>query len=659
MAQLSSVISAISRKTPDDEPVDIVGALAGFGSILGLIAAALGLFAGISLVPITSFTWEITSITPPEPFVWIIGGHEQYSVLTSAFMGLLAIGLLLQAIGSKELRGKLGSMSGSVFYVGFIAAVAVAVYTNIGFNGVTSKSLIGTYLSILYIITILFIIAWQLSAVFYADSSLTWVGFLAGMLNGLFIPVLALGQALGPLFTYAAYGLLIGGQIMALLYWWAPKSTIREFARSPDNAKFAFGLSGLLTALIGAVAVFIGPLATHPLGGEIWQPWSTTVPIPDGEVGFHMLTNPALVYALLAMMLFWISLSPRLGARELRTSAIGADIITTGSKIFALFMIFMGMIAASQSGVYAEDGGVWGFFLVIGPAAALILIGAMYTAKTDIVTGLPLIIAGVFMMVHPFSLAILVTIPWIIVIITQFFLTIECRWRGLTGFSQGALTVIVSIATSAALVAFMLGIFGQGPLAIWPTNLWFNISLIPGIDPAVQSAVIIILPLLALLIRNAALAGFAHGRGYAEGGMIMGASLVFTFAIPIISVNTTVTHVANTGASLLVALYAISSFLILGLNINLANDVAEKGHELEGNLIKYSAIGQLAMAAILVILVLIFFGGLPTSDDIALVVSFMVVFVVGSELLSIVSWFIAGVRLGLLKEGFRLQRPIQ
>ncbi|MHA1613375.1 MAG: hypothetical protein ACTSYJ_00855 [Candidatus Thorarchaeota archaeon] len=659
MAQLSSVISAISRKTPDDEPVDIVGALPGFGNILGILAAALGLFAGISLVPLTSFTWEITSITPPEPFTWMLGGTTQYSLYTSAFMGLLAVGFLLQALGSKELRGKLGGMMGSVFYVGFIGAAIVAVYTVVGFAGVTYGSVVAGYLSILYFITIVFVIAWQIAAVFYADSSLTWVGFLAGMLNGLFIPVLALGMALGPLLIYVAYGLLLGGQLMALLYWWSPKSTIRGFARSPEKAKFAFGLSGLLTALIGAVAVFIGPISTHPLGGSIWQPWSTIVQVADGEVGFHFLTNPVIIYGFLAMMLFWILLSPRLGARELKTSAIGADIVTGGSKIFALFMIFLGFLAASQSGIYAETGGGWGFFLVVGPAAALILMGSMYTAKTDLVTGLPLLVSGVFMMVTPFSLAFLVTIPWILVIVTQFFIMIESRWRGLTGFSQGSLTVIVSIASSAALIAFMLGLLGRGPLAIWPTNLWFNISLIPGIDPAVQSAVIIVLPFIALLLRNAALAGFAHGRGYSSGGLIMGATLLFTLMIPVIAGNDTVTHEANTGAALLIGLYAISSFLLLGLNLNLATDVEEKGHELEGNLIKFSAIGQLAMSVIMIIIVLIFFAGMPTITEIAFVISIMVTFVVGSEILSIVSWFIAGVRLGLLKEGFNLQRPTQ
>ncbi|MCK5390010.1 MAG: hypothetical protein KAJ36_05950, partial [Candidatus Thorarchaeota archaeon] len=100
-------------------------------------------------------------------------------------------------------------------------------------------------------------------------------------------------------------------------------------------------------------------------------------------------------------------------------------------------------------------------------------------------------------------------------------------------------------------------------------------------------------------------------------------------------------------------------FLILQLNLSLATDVEEKGHELEGNLIKFSAIGQLAMAAIMIIIVLGFFAGMPSSTEIAFVVSIMVTFVVGSELLSIVSWFIAGIRLGLLKEGFRIQRPAQ
>lgn len=658
MAQLSSVISAIRKKTSEDEPVDIVGAGAGFGSILGIVAAIIGLFAGISLVPITSFTWEITA-TSPDPFAWILGGTTQYSTLTAAFMGLLALGLLLQALGSKDLRAKLGGMLGSVFYIGFLAAAAVAAYAYFGFSGVTYSTFISGFLSILYLITVVFVIAWQMLSVFYVDSSLGWIGILAGLMNGLFIPVLALGQALGPLLIYVAYGILLVGQLMTLLYWWSPKSSIRGFARSPGKAKFAFGLSGLLTFIIGSAAVFIGPLGTHSLGESIWRPWSTIITIPGGEAGLHMLTNPALVYGFLAMMLFWILLSPRLGARELKSATIGKDIVTGGSKWFAVFMIFIGIMAASQAGVFTEEPGALGFFLTIGPAAALILIGAMYTAKTDIVTGLPIIVAGVFTMVHPFSIALLVIVPWILVIITQFFIMIESYIRGRTGFSQGSITVIVSVITSAVIIAIMLGSLGSGPLALWPTNLWFNISLFPGIAPAAQTAVIIILPFLALLIRNSALAGFAHGRGYTTGGVLMGATVLFALMIPVIAANDTVTHEASTGAAILIALYAISMFLILSLNLNLASDVEEKGHEFEGNLIKFSAIGQLVMGVIMVLFVLFYFAGLPSPNEIALVISIMVIFVVGSEILSIISWTISGIRLGLLKQGFKFQRITQ
>jgi len=651
MAELSSVISAIRGKSPEEEPADIVGAFAGIGSILGIVAAAIGLLAGISLVPMTSYTWELTSTTP---FAWILEGNSQYSTYTGAFMGLLAFGLLFQALGSKDLRSRLGGMFGSVFYVGFITATIVALFATIGFASVNYYSYIPEFLSLIYLIGVFFVIAWQMISVFYVDSSLSWVGFLAGMLNGLFIPVLALGQALGPLLIYGAYGILLVGQVMTLKYWWSSKGTIRGFARSPDKAKFAFGLSGFLTFVIGSAAVFIGPLV-----GGLWYPWSTVVPIPEGTEGLHMLTNPVLLYAFLSMMLLWILLSPRLGARELKTTKIGEDIITGGSKWFAVFMIFLGIFAAGQSGVYAETPGGFGFFLVIGPAAAMILVGAMYTAKTDIITGFPLIITGVFTMVHPFSIALLVIVPWILVIITQSFLMIESKWRGLTGFSQGSLSVIFSILASIVIITFMFGLLGRGPLALWPVNVWFNITLIPGVTAAVQSPVIIILPFVALLLRNSALAGFSHGRGYTTGGILMGATVLFSLMIPVIAGNNTVPHEASTGAAILVALYAISMILILSLNLNLAGDVEEQGHEFEGNLIKYSSIGQVIMAVVMMLFVLVYFSGIPTSSEIALVISVMVTFIVGSEILSIISWLIAGVRLGLLKEGFRIQRSIQ
>ena len=166
MAELSSVISAIRKRSPEDEPADIVGAFAGFGSIFGIIAAAIGLLAGISLIPITSFCWEVIT---DDPFVWILGGSPQYSMLSGLFLGLLAFGLLLQAWGSKDLRSRLGGMFGSVFYVGFLAAALVALYITFGFSSVGFESYIASYLSTLYLVVIMFVIAWQMISVFYVS----------------------------------------------------------------------------------------------------------------------------------------------------------------------------------------------------------------------------------------------------------------------------------------------------------------------------------------------------------------------------------------------------------------------------------------------------------------------------------------------------------
>jgi hypothetical protein len=654
MAQMSSIVSAIRRKTPEGEPADIVGVFAGFGSIFGIIAAAIGMFAGISLIPLTATEWEVTSLIP---FQWIIGGSAMYPTLTALFMGLLAVGLLCQAIGSRDLRARLGTIFGSILYIAFIVAAFIAIYAIVGFGSITYGEEIPGFISIMYMLGAIFVLSWQMVAILYVDSSKSWTGFLAGMLNGMFIPILALGQALGSVFIFGAYIILLLGQLASLVFWWSPNSTIREFARSPNRAKFAFGLSGLLTFLIGAAAVFIGPLDTM-LGSTIWRSWGTTAPynthLYTGPIEY--VTNPALVYAFITAMIFWILLSPRLGARELKTTTIGDDIIKGGSKWFAIFLLFIGLFATGQAGTFSVGVGAWGFFMIIGPAGAMILIGALYAAKTDIVTGLPLIAAAIFIMINPFSLGIFVIGAWILVIITQLFLAIESYIRGLTGFSQGALTVLISILTSVAIIIFMLGALGSGPLALWPTNRWFNISLIPGVSSAVQSSVIIILPILMLLLRNSALTGYAHGRGYTTGGILMGITTLFALMIPVIAGNVTVTHEANTGAALMLALYAISVVLIMSLNLNLGNDVEDAGHPFEGTFIKIATMTQVVFAAIVAMMVLVFFSGLPSPADIAFVISVLVIFVVGTEILSILGWLIAGYRLGLLKQGFRFQR---
>jgi hypothetical protein len=654
MVQMSSVFSAIRRKTPEGEPADIVGVFAGFGSIFGIIAAAIGLFAGISLVPLTATAWEITSVSP---FQWIIAGSTMYSSLTALFMGLLAVGLLLQAFGSRDLRARLGTIFGSILYIAFIVAIFIAAYAIIGFDSVIYGEQIPGYISIMYLLGGIFVLSWQMVSVLYVDSSKSWIGFLAGMLNGMFIPLLALGQALGPAITYGAYGLLLLGQLCSLIFWWSPNSTVREFSRSPNKAKFAFGLSGLLTFIIGSAAVLIGPIESY-LGSTIWLSWATTEPYnPLNYAGpIAYVTNPVLIYAFISSLIYWIMLSPRLGARELKTTTIGDDIIKGGSKWFAIFLLVIGLLAAGQAGTYSVGVASWAFFMVIGPAGAMIIIGSLYAAKTDIITGLPLIAAAILIMISPFSLAFFVIIAWAFVIISQLFITIESYIRGLTGFSQGALTVLASVLSSIAIIVFMLGVLGSGPLALWPTNRWFNISLIPGVNPAVQASLIIILPILVLLLRNSALTGYAHGRGYTTGGILMGLTALFALMIPVIAGNVTVTHEANTGAALLLALYAISVMLIMSLNLSLGNDVEDAGHSFEGTFIKVATIAQVIFAALVAMMVLVYFSGLPTPADIALVIAVLVSFVVGTEILSIIGWLIAGYRLGLLKQGFRFQR---
>ena len=643
MAQMSSISSIIEDAHHE---ADRVGRLAGFGSIFGIIAAAFGLLIGKTLIPFSALNWEVTVVTP---FEWNIEGVPQYTFFVAIFMGLMAASLLFQAIGSRSLGSFLGSGYMNVFWVGFLVAAATAVFVPITFATVFSQSLIPGFISRIYFFGTFFVIAWQLGTIIFTDSSKTWIGFLAGLFNALFIPLLAMGQAMSPLLIYAAYGILMVGQVASLFFWWSPFSTIREYARSPEKAKFAFGLSGVLTFVLGLPAIFVGPTSVVQ-GVNVWYPWSTLV----NETTYQ--TNPALVFGLLTFMLYWIMLAPRLGARELKAAAIGEDIVKGGNKYFMMFIALIGIVAAGQAGAYIDGVGAWGFLMTVAPAGVMFIMGASYTAKTDMVTGVPLVLSAVFLMIHPYVLLPLVVYSWILILITQVFLMIESWWRGLTGFSQGALSVVVSLAASVSIILFMLGMFGSGPLALWPTNRWFNITLIPNVPAVVQGPLVIVLPLLVLLLRNVSLAGYSHGRGYATGGILMGASVLFAFMIPVIAGNESVAHEANTGAALLLALYSISVILVMSLNFNLANDVEDTGHGFEGTLIKVATIAGLVAAAIVVILVLVVFAGMPSSTEIGVIISIMVMFVVSSEILSIIGWLLAGIRLGMLKQGFSFQK---
>ncbi len=656
MAQLSSLKSAIGGKGPDGEPARVVGRLAGFGSFLGIIAAVLGFIIGLPLVPLTGSPWQVISEPPvDETFAWEVFGTPLYHVFVMIFMFLLAGSLMMQALGSRKLRSMLGTSYSNVISIAFLFAALTGVYATIGYNGIYASSLIPGFLQIIYLLGAIFTLTWQMVAVVYADSVKNWFGVLAGILNGLFIPLLALGQVLGPILVYGAYAALLVGQIFTLFFWWGPDSSVREYARSPDTAKFAFGLTGLLTFVIGSASVFLGPIDIEE-AVQVWRPWGSMIP---AEPLIEYVTSPALIFAFCAMIVSWIMLAPRLGARELKAAHIGEDILKGGIKWFALFMALIGILAAAEAGTLAEGAASWGFFLVTMPAGAMIIVGAQYCAKTDIITGVPLVVTAIFMMVAPYTLAFLVIFPWIAILITQVLLMIESYIRGLTGFSQGALTVIASLASSAMVILFLLGTFGEGPLAIWPTSNWFNVRLFPLVPTGVQSPTIIVFPFLFLIIRNVSLSGYSHGRGYATGGILMGASVLFSLMIPVIEGATTVTHAANTGAALLLALYSISLVLVLSLNLSLANDVEDEGYELEGTIFKVGTLAGLGFAAVMAILVLTNFSGIPGPDQIAFVVSMMVTFVIGTEILSLLGWLIAGIRLGMLKEGFRFRRLSQ
>ena len=64
----------------------------------------------------------------------------------------------------------------------------------------------------------------------------------------------------------------------------------------------------------------------------------------------------------------------------------------------------------------------------------------------------------------------------------------------------------------------------------------------------------------------------------------------------------------------------------------------------------------LVSAAIVMVLVLVVFAGIPSPTQIALMISIMVTFVVSNEVLAIIGWLLAGIRLGMLREGFKFTK---
>ena len=136
----------------------------------------------------------------------------------------------------------------------------------------------------------------------------------------------------------------------------------------------------------------------------------------------------------------------------------------------------------------------------------------------------------------------------------------------------------------------------------------------------------------------------------------MGISIIFALMIPIIAFNAGIAHVASTAAAVLLALYAVSFVLVLSLNMNLAAEMEDRGHAFEGQYIRVSTVMGLALGAVIAVLVIATFAAFPTALQIALIIRLLVTLVVGLEILCIISWLVAGVRLGMMSEGFRFTR---
>ena len=113
---------------------------------------------------------------------------------------------------------------------------------------------------------------------------------------------------------------------------------------------------------------------------------------------------------------------------------------------------------------------------------------------------------------------------------------------------------------------------------------------------------------------------------------------------------------ALTSAAIMLAAYAISFVLILSVNLSLAGAVEDTGNPLEGMMLRMTTISGIAFGAFVAIIVMSTFSGFPTALEIAGVITLLVVLITGLEILMLIGWFSAGVRLGLVTKGFSFTR---
>ncbi|MGY5876306.1 MAG: hypothetical protein RTU30_11220 [Candidatus Thorarchaeota archaeon] len=630
-------VSLVTQTTPEGERFEAINNMSSLGPIVGMLAAIVGIVmgGGNSLIPMPGIERALL--------------HESSYITGAAiFLGLMAFSLILQIRGISKLRGKLASNYGMVVYGTIITAIFTVGVLISGAVNITLEGQIAPWTVDLMTFGGLFVIFWQLFTVVLADSLKTWVGLLAGILNAVFIPVMAIGQVfVGSGIVYVAYGILFLAQFFTVLFWWSPESDIREYTRTADIGKIGFGLTGILTFAIGSFAIFIGPFTTIS-NVAIWQPWGTMI------TDQYFVTNPGLIYAFMAMLVYWVAIFPRLGAKELRIAHVRDDVLKGGAKWFLVAIAALGVHSAGQAGSELAITAINFFFVLpVLPAIILILVGSLYVSNSDIITGLPLLLVGLVMIIHPFSMAFLMLIAWSSLLISQCILFLETIKRGFTSFSSGFLTLIAIGATSIFFIVILLGGLGSGPAALWPTNKWFNVGLFANVPMSLQAGTILALPVIVLLIRNMAIGGFAHLQGY-SGRTLMGLSFLFAIMVPLIAGSDIVTHQANIGAAVFLALYTISFVLVLSFNLNLAGDLEENGNDFEGALIRMTTIIGMIVAAIVMMVVLGTFAGTAISTAvIGNVIALLITFIVGLEILLDIGWFVAGIRLGLFKHGFK------
>ena len=96
---------------------------------------------------------------------------------------------------------------------------------------------------------------------------------------------------------------------------------------------------------------------------------------------------------------------------------------------------------------------------------------------------------------------------------------------------------------------------------------------------------------------------------------------------------------------------------MLSLNLGLAGHVEDAEYAFEGMFIRMTAIAGIVIGGIVALIVFGTFSSFETTAlEMAGVITLLVVLIVSLEILLSIGWILAGVRLGMLKAGFKFTR---